>query len=318
MSGHGHHHGSAGGGTEISRKLIIATAANAIFVVVELGFGIAANSLALIGDALHNLTDSVALLIAFVAVILERRPPTPVRSFGYQRAGILAAFVNAGALMAFTIFIFSEAWERLQHPAEVNSSLMIIVASIGVLLNGGVSLWLREEGRTDVNIRAAVVHLLADALASVGVIVAGIMIRRTGQTFWDPAISAVIGVLIIWSAWGILRETVNLLLEGTPRGIDPDEVSRALAAEEGVYGVHHLHIWAIAPSRPALSCHLQLGDVSLSTAGEVLRRVSSMLARQYRIAHTTIQFEHAGCPDDDPYCLLPPNRKGAQEVRMEK
>jgi cobalt-zinc-cadmium efflux system protein len=298
-----HHHDHER--TPVSRKLVIATVANGLFVVVELTFGFLSNSLALIGDALHNFTDALALMVALSAVLLARRPPTPERSFGFQRAGILAAFINAGALVAFTVFIFVEAWERFQAPELVDTGVMMAVAAVGVLLNGGVTLWLREEGRHDVNVRSAVVHMFADALASVGVIVAALLIRYTGQLYWDAMISVAIGVLILWSSWGILRETVNLLLEGTPRGIDPEAVTRDLAAEEGVDGVHHLHIWAIAPSRAALSCHVQLGDVTLSHASAVLRRISSMLARRYNIEHTTIQFEHVACPEDDPYCVLP-------------
>jgi len=287
----------------MDRRLLIATVANGLFVVVEMSIGYYANSLSLVGDAFHNLTDTLALLLAFVAVRLERRPATPERSFGYQRAGILAAFVNAGVLVAFTIFIFAEAARRIENPQPVQTGWMLAVAGIALLLNGGITLWFREAGRHDVNIRSAVMHMFADALASAGVIVAALLIRWTGSTVFDPLISIVIGIMILWSSWGILRETVNLLLEGTPSGIDPQAVVRDLAAEEGVQGVHHVHIWAIAPSRPALSCHLQLGDVSLRSAGEVLYRVSQMLESRYKIAHTTIQFEAVGCPVDDPFCL---------------
>ena len=287
----------------MDRRLLIATVANGLFVVVEMSIGYYANSLSLVGDAFHNLTDTLALLLAFVAVRLERRPATPERSFGYQRAGILAAFVNAGVLVAFTIFIFAEAARRIENPQPVQTGWMLAVAGIALLLNGGITLWFREAGRHDVNIRSAVMHMFADALASAGVIVAALLIRWTGSTVFDPLISIVIGIMILWSSWGILRETVNLLLEGTPSGIDPQAVVRDLAAEEGVQGVHHVHIWAIAPSRPALSCHLQLGDVSLRSAGEVLYRVSRMLESRYQIAHTTIQFEAVGCPVDDPFCL---------------
>jgi len=287
----------------MDRRLLIATVANGLFVVVEMSIGYYANSLSLVGDAFHNLTDTLALLLAFVAVRLERRPATPERSFGYQRAGILAAFVNAGVLVAFTIFIFAEAARRIENPQPVQTGWMLAVAGIALLLNGGITLWFREAGRHDVNIRSAVMHMFADALASAGVIVAALLIRWTGSTVFDPLVSIVIGIMILWSSWGILRETVNLLLEGTPSGIDPQAVVRDLAAEEGVQGVHHVHIWAIAPSRPALSCHLQLGDVSLRSAGEVLYRVSRMLESRYKIAHTTIQFEAVGCPVDDPFCL---------------
>jgi cobalt-zinc-cadmium efflux system protein len=289
----------------MGRRLVIATVANALFVAVELAVGFYANSLSLIGDALHNFTDVIALVIALIAVTLERRPPTPSRTYGYQRAGVLAAFINAGTLVGFTIYIFVEAWMRFRNPEPVDTSAMMIVAFIGVLLNGAVTLWFREAGRHDVNIRSAVIHMFADTLASAGVIVAALLIRSTGRTVFDPLISVMIGVLILWSSWSILRETVNLLLEGTPRGIDPEMVTLDLAAQQGVLGVHHLHIWAIGPSRSALSCHLQLGDVSLRSAGEVLKRVNEMLTERYAIAHTTIQVEHLGCPADDPFCLLP-------------
>ncbi len=300
---HSHHHPVER--RQISRRLIIATVANALFVVVELVVGIYANSLALIGDALHNLTDVVALFIALIAVSLERRPATPSRTYGFQRAGVLAAFVNAATLVGLTLYIFIEAWSRLRNPETVDTSLMIVVAFIGVLLNGAVTLWFLEAGRHDVNIRSAVIHMFADTLASVGVIVAALLIRATGEPLYDPLVSVMIGLLILWSSWSILRETVNLLLEGTPRGVDPEQVTRDLAMQEGVLEVHHLHIWAIGPSRRALSCHLQLGDVSLRSAGAVLRSVNALLSERYGIAHTTIQVEHLGCPADDPFCLLP-------------
>lgn len=287
----------------MSRRLVIATVANALFVAIELAVGVYANSLALIGDALHNFTDVIALVIALIAVTLARRPATPSRTYGYQRAGVLAAFINAGTLVGFTFYIFYEAWERFRSPEVVDTSAMMIVAFVGVLLNGAITLWFMEAGRHDVNIRSAVVHMFADTLASAGVIVAAILIRTSGLSMFDPLISVIIGVLILWSSWSILRETVNLLLEGTPRGIDPESVKTDLAAQQGVLGVHHLHIWAIGPSTSALSCHLQLGDVTLRSAGEVLKRVNAMLTDRYSIAHTTIQVEHIGCPADDPFCL---------------
>jgi len=291
-------------GTSVSRKLVVATVATALFVVLELVVGWRANALALIGDAFHNVTDSMALLLALLVVFIERKPPTTSKSFGYQRAGILAAFVNAAVLVGLTFFLFAEAWKRFRTPEPVASEPMIVVASIGIVLNVSITFWLRRESRDDLNIRGAVAHLFGDTLSSAGVIVAAILISTTGLTVFDPIVSAIIGVLILWSAWGILRETVNLLLEGTPAGIDPEAVSRELAAERGVFGVHHVHIWAIAPSRPALSCHVMLGDVSLKSTGEILARINEMLAVRYGIAHTTLQFEHAECPEEEPeFCL---------------
>ncbi|HUP48674.1 MAG TPA: cation diffusion facilitator family transporter [Thermoanaerobaculia bacterium] len=287
----------------VSRKLIIGTLATLGFVVIQLLVGYLANSLAIISDALHNFTDGLALVLALTAVRLERRPATDEKSYGYHRAGILAAFVNAALLVAFTAYIFIEAVERLRNPATVDEMAMIVIAAAGIALNIAITLSLRREGKEDVNVRGAVVHMFGDTISSAGIIVAAILIRVTGVQQWDAAVAFVIGVLILWSAWGILRETVNLLLEGTPRGIDPEEVTRSLASLEGVQGVHHLHIWAIGPSRPALSCHLMVGDVPVKSTGRLLDRVNEVLERQYRIAHTTIQFEFAGCAEDDPFCV---------------
>jgi cobalt-zinc-cadmium efflux system protein len=304
---HAHHHHPDVSG-RVSRKLIVATVATALFVVIELAIGWMSGSLALVSDALHNFTDAVALLLALFAVRLERRPPNPQKSYGYHRAGVLAAFINAGTLAAFTLFIFIEAFGRLRTPHAVDSTLMLITAAIALVLNGTMTWWLRDEGKHDLNIRGAVVHLLGDAVSSAGIIVAALLIRSTGAATWDPAISIAIGVLILWSSFGILRETINLLLEGTPSSIDPDAVTRSLGAIDGILGVHHLHIWALAPSRPALSCHLMVGDVPLKSTHTLLTEVSEMLAHEYRIAHTTVQFEFTECNADDPYCVAFPRR----------
>lgn len=289
--------------SRLSRKLAIATLLTALFFGAELGVGIYANSLALIGDAFHNITDAAALLLAMWVLRLERRRPTRGKSFGYQKAGVLAAFVNASMLVGITAFLLIEAWNRFREPQSVDSFWMLTAAAIALALNTAITLWLRKESRGDLNVRSAVIHLTGDALASAGVIIGALMIRATGSPIYDPIVSVMIGLLILVSSYGILRETMNLLLEGTPRGIDPEAVTRDLAAQAGVIGVHHLHIWALGPSRPALSCHLMLGDVTLKSTGEVLASVSSMLAEKYSIAHTTIQFEHSGCPIDDPLCL---------------
>lgn len=288
----------------VGRKLLLSTVATGIFVGIELGVGIYANSLALISDAAHNFTDAIALVLALLAVRLARRPATYTKSFGYQRAGVLAAFVNAGTLVGFTAYIFIEAWQRFVHPEPVDSDWMLVAASIALVLNTSITVWLRREGKSDLSIHAAVIHMFGDALSSAGIIVGALIIHATGMVVIDPIVSVIIGGLILWSSWGVLKEAVNLLLEGTPSAIDPLAVMHALSEEQGVLGVHHLHIWALAPSRPSLSCHIQLGDVSLKSSGETLARVSMMLAERYGISHTTIQFEHAGCPVDDPLCVI--------------
>jgi cobalt-zinc-cadmium efflux system protein len=297
---HGHHHHHH---LTVSRKLTIATAANLLVVVVEIAIGIYAGSLALIGDALHNLTDAAALVIALVAVRLEQRTPTSEKSFGYQRAGILAAFINAGLLVAFTLFIFLESWERLQHPRAVHTLPMLLMAIVALAVNTGTALSIRHESREDVNIRGAFVHMIGDAVSSAGIIVAAVLIRATGSVMWDAIVSIFIGVLILWSSYGVLRESMNLLLEGVPAGIDPEDVTQSLGRIDGIEGIHHLHIWALGPSSPALSCHIMVGDVPVKTTATLLEQINAMLAREYRIAHTTIQFEFAQCAEDDPYCV---------------
>ncbi|HVT04054.1 MAG TPA: cation diffusion facilitator family transporter [Thermoanaerobaculia bacterium] len=292
----------------VGLKLLLATAATLLFVGVEVGVGVAANSLALIGDALHNFTDALALVVALSAVTLARRAPTSSKSFGYQRAGVLAAFVNAGVLVGVTIFVFVEAVRRILLPEPVNTLWMIYVAAAAVVLNSAIAFSLRQEGRDDINIRSAVLHVLSDALASLGILLGALLIRWTGKSIFDPIISVGIGVVILMSSWGILRETVNLLLEGTPRGIDPEAVTVEMGQVEGVRGVHHLHIWALAPSSPALSCHVLLGDVSLKSTREVFSRINAMLGDRFHISHATIQFEHVGCPEDDPFCAINPDR----------
>lgn len=293
---HHHHHAS------VSRKLTIATAANVVVVVAEIAIGVYAGSLALVGDALHNLTDVAALAIALVAVRLERRTPTQQKTFGYQRAGILAAFVNSGLLVAFTLFLFRESWSRLQHPQEVHTTAMLIMAAIALIVNASTALSIHHESREDVNVRGAFVHMIGDAVSSAGIIVAAILIRVTGSPRWDALVTMFIALLILWSSYGVLRESMNLLLEGTPAGIDPAEVTRSLGGIDGILGVHHLHIWALGPSSPALSCHIMVGDVPVKTTARLLEEITSMLSRDYRIAHATVQFELAECPADDPYC----------------
>jgi cobalt-zinc-cadmium efflux system protein len=309
------HHQHQAHSASVSRKLLISAIATVAFVGVQVVVGYLANSLSVLGDAVHNLTDGVALLLALVAVRVARRAPTDTKSYGYHRAGILAAFINGALLVAFTVFIFIEAVERLRTPHPVNDIAMMVVAAAGIALNFAITYALHEEGKTDVNVRSAVVHMFGDTVSSAGIIVAAILIRVTGALYWDAVVSILIGVLILWSSWEILRETVNLLLEGTPRGIDPEAVARSLAAMEGVNGVHHLHIWALGPSLPALSCHLMVGDVPVRSTSSLLDQITRMLAKDYSIAHATIQFEFAGCDPNDPYCIPYPASIGPENSR---
>lgn len=300
--GHGHSHPHPHSHASVSRKLTIATAANVAVVIAEIAIGIRAGSLALVGDALHNLTDVAALAIALIAVRLERRSPNRKKTFGYQRAGILAAFVNAALLAAFTLFLIGEAWARLRDPQAVETQSMLIMATIALVVNLATAISIHHESREDVNIRGAFVHMIGDAVSSAGILVAAALIRVTGSTTWDALVTWFIALLILWSSYGVLRESMNLLLEGTPAGIDPLEVTNSLGRIDGILGIHHLHIWALGPSSPALSCHIMVGDVPVKTTAKLLDEITAMLSLEYRISHVTVQFELTECPADDPYC----------------
>jgi cobalt-zinc-cadmium efflux system protein len=265
---------------------------NSLFIAVELGTGLAVNSLALISDAWHNLTDVLGLGIAWVALRLVRRPADSVRTFGYHRAGILAALGNSVLLGAVTFSLVLEAVQRLRHPPSVPGGVILAVAAVGVLTNGAVALTLRHSGR-DLNLRGAFLHMLGDALVSSGVVVAGAGVLWTGWDWLDPAASLLVGVFILAGAWRIVREAVNVLMEGTPRGLDIREVSDAIAGVPGVRGVHHLHVWSLSGDLTALSCHVAVEDQPVSAGGLLVERIQRALQDRFRIEHATIQLEAA-------------------------
>ncbi len=274
-----------------------------IYVLVTLVAGLRAHSLALLSEAGHNVTDLLALLLSWVAVYIQTRPPSATKTFGYHRAGVLAAFVNALTLVFIAIYIFYEAVLRLQKPVEVQPRLMIWVAVAGVLMNGVMSWFLYRSSR-DVNIRSAFIHQLGDTLSTAAVIVGGWVILWTGKNWVDPALSIGIGCLILWSSLGIIRETLNILLEGTPRGISVEQIASSLTAVAGVNDVHDVHVWSIGSETHALSCHIGIADIPVSESEAILRRVKEVLAARFHIHHTTIQFENVVC-DIAHGCVIP-------------
>ena len=279
--------------------------ATIIFVVIEVVAGIRAHSLALISDAGHNATDALALLLAWVANYLESRPANEIKTYGYQRAGVLAAFVNALVLLALAAWIFYESVERLRRPQTVHQELMMAVALLGLLLNSGIMWALRSARHKDINVRSAFTHMLGDALGSIGIIAGAIAIAYTGWVQVDPLLSILIGVLIIWTAWDIIHESLNILLEGLPRGILLRDVIGSMRDVEGVMDVHDLHIWSLGSSTHALSCHVMIEDVPPSASDAILRRLKGMLADRFQICHTTVQFEHASCGISENGCAIP-------------
>jgi cobalt-zinc-cadmium efflux system protein len=291
-----------------SRRLCWALLLNGAFILTELVAGIAVNSLALISDAWHNLTDVLALVIAWLAVRQVRRPADAARTFGYHRAGILAALGNAVLLGAVTFSLSLEALRRLREPPLSPSGAGVImgVAAAGVVINGAVAVLLRHCGR-DLNLRSAFLHMLADALVSLGVVVAGAGMLWTGWTWPDPVASLVIGVIILMGTWRIVRETVNVLMEGTPRHLDVRDVGAAIGQVSGVRGVHHLHVWSLSADLTALSCHVVVEDQSVSAGGLLVERIQRELQERFGIGHATIQLEAAVHAADE---LLPIHHEG--------
>ena len=275
-----------------ARRLRWAILLNSLFIVIELAAGFAANSLALLGDAWHNFSDVLGLGIAWFALRQVRRPADSVRTFGYHRAGILAALGNSVLLGVVTFSLSLEAVQRLRHPPPAGGGVIVVVATIDVLLNGAVAFALRRSGR-DLNLRSAFLHMLGDALVSLGVVVAGASILWTGWDWLDPVAGLLVGAFILAGAWRIVREAVNILMEGTPRELDVQDVGMAIAAVPGVRGVHHLHVWCLGGDLTALSCHVVVEDQPLSTSGLLVERIQRELQDRFRIGHSTIQLETA-------------------------
>jgi cobalt-zinc-cadmium efflux system protein len=287
---HVHVHGAGSPKRVLKISLGVTLAYIALLVVA----GIRAHSLALLSEAGHNLSDFLALLLSLVAVYLQSRPASSTKTYGYHRAGVLAALVNAVSLVAVAFFIFYEAFSRLQHPQHVQASVMMWVAGAGVVMNGAIALLLYRSGG-DVNIRSALLHEVGDTLSTAAVIAGGWAILASGDYWIDSALSVGIGVLILWSGFGIVRETLNILLEGTPRGVKLELVEMAIRAVEGVNDVHDLHCWSIGSESRALSCHIAIADIPPSVSERILRDVKECLHHEFRIDHTTIQFEHVQC-----------------------
>jgi cobalt-zinc-cadmium efflux system protein len=299
---HAHVHGAG----SPKRVLKISLGVTLAYIVLLVVAGIRAHSLALLSEAGHNLSDFLALLLSLVAVYLHARPASATKTYGYHRAGVLAALVNAVSLVAVAFFIFYEAFRRLQHPEHVQASVMMWVAAAGVVMNGLIALMLyRAAGSSagssaggsggDVNIRSALLHEVGDTLSTAAVIAGGWAILITGNYWIDSALSVGIGVLILWSGFGIVRETLNILLEGTPRGVKLESVEIAIRSIDGVNDVHDLHCWSIGSETRALSCHIAIADIPPSVSERILRDVKDRLHHEFRIDHTTIQFEHAVC-----------------------
>ncbi|TXM90856.1 MULTISPECIES: cation diffusion facilitator family transporter [unclassified Methylobacterium] len=292
--GHGHVHAPASFG----RAFAIGIGLNAAFVVIEAGYGWAANSMSLVADAGHNLSDVLGLVAAWVASVLVKRRSTARFTYGLRGSSILAALFNAVFLLVATGAILWEAVSRLIHPEPVAGTTVMVVAGLGILVNG-VTAWLFASGaKGDINIRGAFLHMAADAAVSAGVVLAGLIILATGLDWIDPAVSLVVAGLIVWATWGLLRDSVAMSLDAVPPGIDPDAVRAYLGARHGVSGLHDLHIWPMSTTEIALTAHLVMADGHPGNG--FLVEIAEALRARFGIAHATVQIEEAGGPP----CLL--------------
>lgn len=300
---HTHTHASTG------RRMALAVVLTLGFVVGEAVAGGFANSLALLSDAGHNFADFLALLFSWYALRMAGRPADARRTFGYHRVGVLAALANAVGLVVMALAIFWEAGQRLLVPAPVQPWLMIGVAAVAVVLNGVIGLWLHEHAKHDLNVRSAYLHMLGDAASALGVVAAGVVTAITGTVLADAIVSLLIGALVLWSSWGILREATDVLLEAAPKGVDVAAVARALGELPGVCNVHDLHVWTVASGVAACSCHLVVPGQTVRSGQQVLREAAELL-RRFDLTHTTIQIEVEGCDPNDLYCTLRPGPPG--------
>jgi cobalt-zinc-cadmium efflux system protein len=294
--GHSHSHGATG------KILIASLAVTLLFVATEAVAGWWSGSLALLSDAGHNFTDAFGLLLAATAYSFESRPGDEVKTFGYQRTGVLAAFVNALMLVVISVFLIWESVQRLRAPEPVNDRVMLIVAVIGLFVNLGIAWGLAERGSghgKDLNIRAAFLHQIGDAASCVGIIIGALVIRATGWLAVDPILSIIMSVFIIWTAWDIFKDSLNILLEGLPKGLNLAEVTREIRGVARVDDVHDLHIWSLGSEASALSCHVVIEDMPTSESELILTDVNRVLAERFHIHHATIQFEHTRCAAAD-------------------
>jgi cobalt-zinc-cadmium efflux system protein len=302
LQAHGHAHGHHRQAT--GKALIWSLGLTIVFVGVEIFAGLHADSLALLSDAGHNFTDALALGLAAFGFYLQSKPADESRTFGYQRAGVLAAFTNALTLVALSGLILFEGYRRLLHPVRVEQQWMMWVAAAAVVVNGAIMLSLNRDKDHDLNVRAAWIHMFGDALGSLAIIAGAIVIDYTGWMRVDAVLSILIGLLIIWTARDIIRESLNVLLEGLPAGVELKQVTSSMRAVPGVIDVHDLHIWTLGSNAHALSCHVMIEDMPPSSSEAILQRINRVLCDEYRIRHTTVQFEHTRCAISESGCSM--------------
>src|SRR5512138_67178 len=285
-------------------RLALALFLTLAFVLVEAAAGFFANSLALLTDAAHNLTDVIALALSWYAVRLTLQPANHQKTYGYHRAGILVALLNSTTLVLISVGIFYDAYRRFMDPPAVKADVMVVVGLIAVVVNLVTALLVRHGSEHDLNLRSAFVHLMSDVASTVGAVIAGVIIYFTAANWLDPLVSVLIGVLILYNAWGIVRESVDILLEATPNDLDMQAMVTDIRQVDGVLGVHDLHVWSLTRSLRTMSAHILTEDISISRGAVIQGRVNELVSNRYSIAHATVQLECEDCSPDALYCDL--------------
>lgn len=297
---HGHHHAAAGG----KKDLLIALSITLLMMIAEVIGGLLSNSLALLSDAGHMLTDNLALLLSFFAMTFATMPATERKTFGFYRLEILAAFINGVVLVLISLYIIYQAYLRIISPQQVEGSLMMVVAFIGLIANIIGALVLMKHRHNSLNIRGAYLHIVGDALSSVGVVIGGVVIIHTGWYLIDPILSIMISVVIMYGAWSLVKESVNILLESVPAHIHIDDIAAEIAKVEGVREAYHIHLWTITSGVYAMSAHVLIDDQLVSRSRDVREEIQDVLSRKFSVSHSTIQLECEKC-DMNPVCSLP-------------
>lgn len=303
---HAHGHAHAHIDSSMSRGLLVgAISVTLALIALEIVGGTVGHSIALISDAVHNIADVPLLFISWLAARLADRPADEHRTFGYRRAGILGAFTNGILLLLVAAGLLYEVYQRFLHPEVVAAGWMIGVSLVALAVNGGVTLAF-VRGRRDLNLRSIFIHNLGDALSNIGVLVGAVILHYTGAAWIDPFLGAIIGLLVLWSTIGILRQSGNILLEGLPEGLEVERVARSILKVPGVREVHDIHIWTLGTDMHALSCHVRVPDMHMDESEKIITSICKQLDHEFHISHVTVQVERAGLPADAGYFMPAP------------
>jgi cobalt-zinc-cadmium efflux system protein len=305
MNAHSHTHSHLRDAAQQSiNRLSISLLLTLGFVLFEAAAGIYSNSLALLTDAAHNLTDVITLALSWFAIRITTRPSNERKTYGYHRVGILVALINSTTLVLISLWIFYEAWQRFINPPEVQSGVLIVVGLLAVVVNLVTAMLVHKGSEFDLNLRSAFVHLMGDVLSTIGAVIAGAIIYFTGANWLDPLVSVLIGFLILYNAWGILRDAVDILLEAKPRDINSDDLVRDVMQVKGVLGIHDLHIWSLTQNLRTMSAHILTNDLSISEGAVIQQRINEIVYHRYNISHATLQLECVDCSPEMLYCDL--------------